>query len=210
MTETTRRRPRTAKSEQTRELVLAAAREVFWRQGYTPTRVADIVKEAGVAHGTFYVHFKSKEEVLWAIAADLDQATLRTATGTRTEAEGDEVRAIELANRRFLQFYIDNRKALRVIHEVATFHPRMRKARFGTGSRFARRVKRSITRLQEAGLCDATLDAGTATTALVAMVSNFAYVTILADAPFDLDVAVDTLTKIWARGIGLEFPSTSD
>src|SRR5262245_44500387 len=40
--------------------LLAAAVEVFAAKGYTATRVSDIVREAGVAQGTFYLYFKSK------------------------------------------------------------------------------------------------------------------------------------------------------
>ncbi|MEX2326657.1 MAG: TetR/AcrR family transcriptional regulator, partial [Pseudomonadales bacterium] len=39
-----------------------AARSLFVRNGYHYTRPQDIVREAGVANGTFYLHFKDKRE----------------------------------------------------------------------------------------------------------------------------------------------------
>jgi AcrR family transcriptional regulator len=39
-----------------------AARELFVSQGYHNTRPQDIARAAGVAHGTFYLHFKDKQE----------------------------------------------------------------------------------------------------------------------------------------------------
>lgn len=39
-----------------------AARTLFARDGYHATRPQDIVREAGVANGTFYLHFKDKRE----------------------------------------------------------------------------------------------------------------------------------------------------
>jgi AcrR family transcriptional regulator len=36
---------------------------VFAEQGYAATRVSDIVREAGVAQGTFYLYFKSKQAI---------------------------------------------------------------------------------------------------------------------------------------------------
>ena len=40
----------------------AAARTLFVQSGYHNTRPQDIVREAGVANGTFYIHFKDKRE----------------------------------------------------------------------------------------------------------------------------------------------------
>lgn len=56
--------------------VLEAACRIFARQGYGNTNVEDIAKEAGIAKGTIYLYFKSKEEVLAAVLVrDLEALT---------------------------------------------------------------------------------------------------------------------------------------
>jgi TetR/AcrR family fatty acid metabolism transcriptional regulator len=50
-----------------REAILRAAISVFARCGYFNSKVADIAREAGVADGTVYLYFKSKEEILHSI-----------------------------------------------------------------------------------------------------------------------------------------------
>jgi TetR/AcrR family fatty acid metabolism transcriptional regulator len=50
-----------------REAILRAATRVFARNGYFNSKVADIAKAAGVADGTVYLYFKSKEEILHSI-----------------------------------------------------------------------------------------------------------------------------------------------
>ena len=50
-----------------REAILRAATHVFARGGYFNSKVADIAREAGVADGTVYLYFKSKEEILRSI-----------------------------------------------------------------------------------------------------------------------------------------------
>jgi TetR/AcrR family fatty acid metabolism transcriptional regulator len=50
-----------------REAILRAAINVFARNGYFNSKVADVAKEAGVADGTVYLYFKSKEEILHSI-----------------------------------------------------------------------------------------------------------------------------------------------
>ena len=50
-----------------REAILRAAIRVFAHNGYFNSKVADIAREAGVADGTVYLYFKSKEEILHSI-----------------------------------------------------------------------------------------------------------------------------------------------
>ena len=50
-----------------REAILRAAISVFAHNGYFNSKVADIAREAGVADGTVYLYFKSKEDILQSI-----------------------------------------------------------------------------------------------------------------------------------------------
>jgi AcrR family transcriptional regulator len=54
-----------------REEILAAARSIFARQGFRGTTIADIAEEAGIALGTIYLYFPSKDEVFAALNAQL-------------------------------------------------------------------------------------------------------------------------------------------
>jgi TetR/AcrR family fatty acid metabolism transcriptional regulator len=47
-----------------RERILDAAERVFARAGFFAARVSEIAKEAGVADGTIYLYFKSKDDLL--------------------------------------------------------------------------------------------------------------------------------------------------
>ncbi|EFL49681.1 transcriptional regulator, TetR family [Solidesulfovibrio fructosivorans JJ]] len=60
---------RTVKTPQDRrEDFLEAARALFEERGVDETSVSDIIAKVGVAKGTFYWHFKSKEALLEALA----------------------------------------------------------------------------------------------------------------------------------------------
>jgi len=50
-----------------RTAIIRAAISVFAHNGYFNSKVADIAREAGVADGTVYLYFKSKEEILHSI-----------------------------------------------------------------------------------------------------------------------------------------------
>ncbi len=59
---------RAKKPEERRAEILEAARRLFAEKGYDATCVSDIVRSIGVAQGTFYWYFRSKEEVFYEVA----------------------------------------------------------------------------------------------------------------------------------------------
>lgn len=78
-----RKRARTAAAEKTasdsekrrrssdkRERILNAAVKIFAQSGFHATRVSEIAKAAGVADGTIYLYFESKEELLFSLFED--------------------------------------------------------------------------------------------------------------------------------------------
>lgn len=69
----------TTTSPKTKQL-LEAATDVFHEHGFHRAKVSDITEAAGVAQGTFYLYFSSKDEifleVLQRFASDLQEAVL--------------------------------------------------------------------------------------------------------------------------------------
>jgi AcrR family transcriptional regulator len=55
------------KSDQTRQRIIDAAYESFWRSGFTRTSVDSIAARAGVTKRTLYAYFRSKDELLAAV-----------------------------------------------------------------------------------------------------------------------------------------------
>ena len=56
----------------TRQTLKAAAMTCFSRLGYDDASIGAITREAGVAHGTFYVHFPSKDAVMDELLAEFN------------------------------------------------------------------------------------------------------------------------------------------
>src|SRR6187431_1963475 len=67
-----------------REAILRAATSVFAHNGYFNSKVADIAREAGVADGTVYLYFKSKEDILHSI---FDRSVEKALGDARTQIE---------------------------------------------------------------------------------------------------------------------------
>jgi TetR/AcrR family fatty acid metabolism transcriptional regulator len=55
------------KDEEKRKKILDAATKVFARVGFSNTRIQDVAQEAGIAHGTVYLYFKSKDDLFISI-----------------------------------------------------------------------------------------------------------------------------------------------
>lgn len=61
------------RASDTRNALLAAARQLFGRKGYSQTSLAELVETAGVTTGSLYYHFHDKAGVLAALAELMDQ-----------------------------------------------------------------------------------------------------------------------------------------
>jgi AcrR family transcriptional regulator len=65
--------PATLREQQrayTRRRLMEAGQQVFAAKGYPDTRVDDIARQAGASRATFYLHFKSKCELMTALVDD--------------------------------------------------------------------------------------------------------------------------------------------
>lgn len=79
--------PPTINRHERRAQLVAAATEAFARQGVAATSVADIVRAAGVAQGTFYLYFTSKDDVILAVVAGVAETMLTSLQGRLDTAE---------------------------------------------------------------------------------------------------------------------------
>ena len=73
-------------AEERKQEILDAAERLFASKGFDNTSISDILEETGIARGTLYYHFKSKEELLDAVIERM--------------IEGMTARAKEIADRR--------------------------------------------------------------------------------------------------------------
>jgi AcrR family transcriptional regulator len=73
--------------QDSRQLLLDAARKLFVERGYHTTRPQDISREAGLGHGTFYLHFRDKQDCFVAFIeqarAELDALVAERAATSR-------------------------------------------------------------------------------------------------------------------------------
>ena len=59
--------------EEREKIVLHCAKKVFSQKGYHQTSISDIIQQAGIARGTFYLYFKNKRDVFDSILNEVLQ-----------------------------------------------------------------------------------------------------------------------------------------
>jgi len=89
-------------SQSTGDKLIIAAIKVFSEKGFFNTKVSDIVQEAGVAQGTFYLYFKSKEEIFYKIV-QLIVSKIEAVIDKYSQIEEHPVKTIKLFGREILQ-----------------------------------------------------------------------------------------------------------
>ncbi len=96
-----------------RTQILEAARCVFQKEGFAGTRMTEIAKSAGIASGTLYLYFDSKEAIAQALGDDylerLSQALVPSLE------EPDAARAIADSVHAALSFSAEEREQLRLL-----------------------------------------------------------------------------------------------
>lgn len=65
-----KRKSRSEKKADRRDAIKVAAIEVFSERGYHATKISEIVRRVGVAQGTFYLYYESKQQIFGELLTD--------------------------------------------------------------------------------------------------------------------------------------------
>lgn len=87
-----------------RAQLVGAAFAVFTKQGVANTTVSDIVKEAGVAQGTFYLYFDSKDEIICAVVEAMVEQVIERIEAQETVAELSALERFSAVRQAWVEF----------------------------------------------------------------------------------------------------------
>ncbi len=138
--------PVTPKARRTREALFRAAERVFGENGYERASIADITRLAGVAHGTFYLHFRDKRSVYLALVDKLGDE-LRRAIAAATEQLRDRLEIEREGFRAFFRFTAEHRDLYRIVRQAEFVdEPTYRAYYDRLASAYARGLRRAMDR----------------------------------------------------------------
>jgi AcrR family transcriptional regulator len=109
--------PRTERGRKTLRRLLEAAAAEFGERGYHEAAITGITQRAGVALGTFYTYFESKEEVFRALVRDMSRAT-RAHVAEAVKDAPDRLAGERLGLEAFSAFVRRHRELSRSIEEA--------------------------------------------------------------------------------------------
>jgi len=108
--------------QRTRQALFQAAERVFGRHGFNRANVSEITREAGVAQGTFYVHFRSKQDLMEGYVRYLSRE-LRRSLSRATKGHGDRRTQEQEGMVAFFRFLEAHRRIYRVVGQSETIGP---------------------------------------------------------------------------------------
>ena len=109
--------PRTERGRKTLRRLIEAAAQEFGERGFHEAAITGITQRAGVALGTFYTYFESKEEVFRALVRDMSNAT-RAHVAEAARGAPDRLTAERRGLAAFIAFVRERPELYRIIEEA--------------------------------------------------------------------------------------------
>ena len=188
------------KKEEKRKNILEAAIRIFARNGYFNSRVSEIAKEAGVADGTIYIYFQSKEEVLAAIFEEALQQFIAISKETLKEVR-EPAKKLETIARLQLK-YLGSNRDLAMVFQIEFRHNIMFMERFSkTRLRdYFAIIQEAILDGQESGLFR-NINSKFATKLFFGMIDELVTSWLISGKDYPLEDAAEPMTRVFVNGI---------
>lgn len=133
-----------ARKNARRKILLDAATRLFGRCGYHASTVPMIVEEADSSVGSFYMHFRNKEDVFAAVLEALGDKVMDVVTQARAD-QSDPLQQIRFAVESLFLFLAQNPHEARIlIVESSSLSPRLEQVRRTILKRHADQVRQTL------------------------------------------------------------------
>lgn len=156
-------RPLTKRGEATRRRLLEAAESVFADLGYHEASIVKITEHAGVALGTFYLYFDSKQTIFEALVIDLNRR-VRHSMSEAMAAANNRIEAERLGFEGFFRFTAAHPALYRVVREAEFVSPETLRLHY---ERIVEGYRAGLRTAQQEGDIDPALDPEVAAWALM-------------------------------------------
>jgi AcrR family transcriptional regulator len=138
--------PRTERGRRTMRAILDAAAIEFGDNGFHQASISDITRRAGVALGSFYTYFDSKDAVFRALVRDMSDQ-VRDHVAPAILSAPDQIAAEQAGLREFISFVRDHKEIYRIIDESEFVDPESFRLHYTTtADRITRRLRKAADR----------------------------------------------------------------
>lgn len=101
--------------DQRRDQILAAAKRVFAKKGFPQATIGEVAKAAGLAYGSVYWYFDSKDELFQALMRREEAELREHIAGVLEATSGDGETTFRVAVRATLEFFEADRAAVQLL-----------------------------------------------------------------------------------------------
>jgi len=138
--------PRTARGRRTLRAILDAAAVEFGEKGFHEGSISGITRRAGVALGSFYTYFDSKDEVFRALVRDMSEQ-VKEHVGPAIRQASDQIAAERAGLLHFIKFAREHKEIYRIIDEAEFVDPESFRMHYATtAERIASRLRAAADR----------------------------------------------------------------
>ncbi|RYD61474.1 MAG: TetR/AcrR family transcriptional regulator [Sphingomonadales bacterium] len=123
--------PRTERGRRTLRAILYAAAVEFGEKGFHEGSVSGITRRAGVALGSFYTYFDSKDAVFRALVRDMSEQ-VREHVGPAIRAAQGQIEAERAGLLHFIKFARSHKEIYRIIDEAEFVDPESFRMHYAT------------------------------------------------------------------------------
>jgi len=205
VTSTTRRRRAVSEEEksQRRDEIIAAAKIVFARKGFHATTIADVAKQAGLAYGSIYWYFDSKDILFHELMA-VEEEALRSHVASALGAlcpTADPEALLRTAVRATFEFFEADKATVKLLFRDAyALGDRFEKHLGGIYERFIDDIETFIVLAQDRG---EVVDAPPRMVAftLAALIGQLAHRRLSTDDGVTADVVADFVVALALDGL---------
>jgi AcrR family transcriptional regulator len=138
--------PRTARGRRSLRLLLDAAAQEFAEKGFHEASISQITARAGMAIGSFYTYFDSKEQIFTALVRDMS-GQVRDYVGPRLAGVRGGIAVERAGQAAYLGFVREHKEIYRIIDEAEFVDPASYRDHYAqTAERIARRLDQAAAR----------------------------------------------------------------
>jgi AcrR family transcriptional regulator len=139
--------PRTERGRRTLRAILDAAAVEFAERGFHDSSISGITRRAGVALGSFYTYFDSKDDVFRALVRDMSDQVRDHVAPAIKGARGGQIAAEQAALAAFIGFAREHKEIYRIIDEAEFVDPESFRLHYATtADRITRRLRAAVDR----------------------------------------------------------------
>lgn len=185
------------KSQLTKTKILQVAKLIFAEKGFHHARIKDIASRAGLGYGTFYLYFKDKKDVFYALFEQVEEELFTAADGGSDLSKDynrgfNSYRALRKDLKAILKSFCENDSILKFSKELALIDSVFAEKYASVRKRLIKRTKKI---LEKSGLKSVDLDV--AAIAIAGMIES----TASSWDKLDSENILPTLTKLYFKAV---------